>query len=170
MSIHSITEYIRYRRKANNRHGIHSPFAYAFVEDVIEDRKHISIPDITIPWTSTPENRIDTLLKRILAYYQYSRIINLIANENGKGTYDVLLIDNNPEKWQHILAHNSSLIGNDSVVIISGIHYNKAHSTAWQKVCENSIVRMSIDLYHIGLLFYKTEFLVKQHFILKGPK
>ena len=168
----NITAYFRYRWKAHNRHGVHSPFAYAFVEDVIEDRKRTTLSDIAIPWTHKPALRYDRLLRRMMAYYGYKSIINLTTGDNKiNAVYDVLLIDSDKSaEWLQMLNNNKELIGNDSALVLAGIHNTKSHSEAWQKVCAAPMVRMSIDLYDIGLLFFKKEFIVPQRFVFKGPE
>lgn len=50
MNLHSFIQYLKYRRIALGRHGMHSPFVYALVEDCIQ----------------RPDGR--SLLKRIQSY------------------------------------------------------------------------------------------------------
>jgi len=45
VSFHSFFEYLKYRRKAMGRHGMHSPFVYALVEDCIEQNRQIPLID-----------------------------------------------------------------------------------------------------------------------------
>ncbi len=35
MTLHALIQYIRYKWKAKTRHGIHSPFVYAFIDDCL---------------------------------------------------------------------------------------------------------------------------------------
>lgn len=45
MSFHSFTAYIRYRLKAKTRHGIHSPFVYAFIDNCLGIKSNLSLEE-----------------------------------------------------------------------------------------------------------------------------
>lgn len=76
----------------------------------------------------------------------------------------ITIINDAPQKWEE------SLIGNlntENILVIEDIHITATHTKAWNNLIENKHVILSIDLYDIGLLFFKKEFKVKQHFVLK---
>ena len=45
MTLHAIISYIRYRRKAKTRHGIHSPFVYSFIDDCLRAKYDKSLAE-----------------------------------------------------------------------------------------------------------------------------
>lgn len=167
MNIHSITQYIRYRWHAHSRHGIHSPFAYAFIEDVLENRKHIQPSDTLIPWPQQTPARYDALLKRMITYYRHDTVGNPFSiNSAAKG---IMLIGHDcPAAWAATVSNTP--FHKEHIVVLTGIHRSAAHTWSWNDVCNETAVKMSMDLYDIGLLFFRKEFLVKQHFVLRGPK
>lgn len=54
----------------------------------------------------------------------------------------------------------------DDIVMIDNIHADNDDEDGWEEWKNNSSVTFSIDLYHIGLLFFKQGF-EKQEFIIK---
>lgn len=67
--------------------------------------------------------------------------------------------------WDYLvdcLSHKTS----ESVFIFEGIHHNRDMEDAWETIQENDDVSLTIDLYEIGLVFFKLGF-EKQHFVLK---
>jgi predicted O-methyltransferase YrrM len=55
---------------------------------------------------------------------------------------------------------------NDSLFIFDDIHWSEGMSKAWDEICQHPSVTVSIDLYQIGLVFFRRE-QVKQHFRLR---
>lgn len=45
MTLHSLIEFIKYRLKAKTRHGIHSPFVYAFIDNCLGMQSHLSLKE-----------------------------------------------------------------------------------------------------------------------------
>ncbi len=58
----------------------------------------------------------------------------------------------------------------DSVFIIADIHWSKEMEQAWERMKKHPRVRISVDLYQIGLLFFREEAREKQHFTLIRSK
>ncbi len=165
MSLHAVTKFLQYKWRAKSRHGIHSPFVYDLIDHVLLDkgpidRTHIiKSPGLSLTY--------ENLISRIAAYYGYKTILSLPLTGKPQQADLLLFNETAPGEWQQLLNEYYPILTNESAVIVSHIHKTREHSTAWKKLCAHDSVRMSIDLYGIGLFFFKKEFKEKQHFILK---
>lgn len=56
---------------------------------------------------------------------------------------------------------------NDSIFIFDDIHWSREMELAWQHIKEHPAVRCSIDLFFIGIIFFRQEFREKQHFTIR---
>ncbi len=45
MGLHSIQEFLKYRRQSKVRQGVHSPFLYSFIENVLRGKSSKSLTD-----------------------------------------------------------------------------------------------------------------------------
>ncbi len=81
---------------------------------------------------------------------------------------NLVLIDGNHdyqptlEYFHHLLA----LATPDTVLIFDDIHWSSGMERAWKEICARPEVTLSIDIFSMGLAFFKSGF-VKQHFILR---
>lgn len=81
--------------------------------------------------------------------------------------FDMIYFDGNHQEEATVSYFNTCLktIQNNTLFIFDDIHWTKEMENAWQKICENEKVTVSIDLFYMGLVFFRKES-VKQHFIL----
>ncbi|MBE7174317.1 MAG: class I SAM-dependent methyltransferase [Williamsia sp.] len=54
-----------------------------------------------------------------------------------------------------------------SLIIFDDIHWSKEMEEAWEVIKAHPAVRLSIDLFFIGIVFFREEFKVKQHFVIR---
>jgi len=54
----------------------------------------------------------------------------------------------------------------DSVLIFDDIYWSDEMAAAWEKIKLNSAVTLSVDLFYCGIIFFKKDFMEKQHFTL----
>ena len=166
MSLFSVKEYLRYRIKARGRHGTHSPFVYAFVEDILRGRALTGSPSVD-PLPGSPHA---ALLQRIAAYYHYISVLRLAPGDtlaNSLGQYDIIITSPSPTDWQSQSARALSLLADGGMLVFTGIHSTPQHAATWQAVHSSSSVMMSIDMFHTGFIFKSSSFLRKQHFVVR---
>jgi predicted O-methyltransferase YrrM len=58
-------------------------------------------------------------------------------------------------------------INNDSIIIFDDIHWSAEMEQAWETIKQHEAVRCSIDLFFIGIVFFRQEFKEKRHFEIR---
>lgn len=82
---------------------------------------------------------------------------------------DLFFLDGNHKK-QPTLDYFEMLLplaNDDSIFIFDDIHWSQEMEAAWEIIKKDKRVTLTIDLFFIGLVFLKKEFLVKQDFVIK---
>ncbi len=164
MALHSFIEYLKYSWKAKGRHGTHSPFVYDLVENVLMDKGTIK-PESVIEYRSLPL-KYENLISRIALYYGCKNVLSVPAENSTIQKPDMLLL-NDSRQWAVLFEHYAPVLNGNTIVVVPHIHQTVLQTRAWGKIVAHPQVRMSIDLYGIGLLLFREEFKEKQHFVLK---
>lgn len=82
---------------------------------------------------------------------------------------DLVFIDGNHReeptwKYFHQLASHAHP---DTILIFDDIHWSPGMERAWERIKADPRVRMSIDLFFVGIVFFRDEFKVKQDFRIR---
>ena len=82
---------------------------------------------------------------------------------------DFAFIDGNHRKEPTIQYFNSILrkINNFSIIVLDDIHWSREMEEAWDHCKNHETVTLSIDLFFMGLLFFRKEIKEKQHFTIR---
>jgi predicted O-methyltransferase YrrM len=85
------------------------------------------------------------------------------------GNIDLIFFDGNHTLEATIKYFNIALnyIHNDSVFVFDDIYWSEEMSLAWNEIKNHSKVKITIDLFEIGLVFFREEQMEKQHYVLK---
>ena len=84
-------------------------------------------------------------------------------------SFDLVFIDGNHRKDPTINYFNQVLdhVHNDSILIFDDIHWSNGMEEAWDIICANENVTLTIDLFFIGIVFFRKEIKIKQHFMIR---
>ena len=84
-------------------------------------------------------------------------------------SFDLIIIDGNHREEATLAYFNEIMpfIKDDTLLIFDDIHWSRGMHKAWQTIHSDQRVRLSIDLFFFGLVFFKKDFKEKQHFTLK---
>ncbi|HOU98460.1 MAG TPA: class I SAM-dependent methyltransferase [Bacteroidales bacterium] len=82
---------------------------------------------------------------------------------------DVVFIDGNHTfnatlKYFDILAKKAK---NNTLIILDDIYWSKDMYRAWKEIQKNEKVTLTVDIHRMGLVFFKKEIMVKQHFVIR---
>lgn len=111
--------------------------------------KQLGLKNITVV-----EGDFDKILSSVLSKLSFIDFAFVDGNHRQEPT----------EKYFHQVLHK---IHNDSILIFDDIHWSKEMEAAWQTIKSHATVRCTIDLFFIGIVFFKKEFFEKQHFTIR---
>ena len=173
MTLHETRQYLKYRWIAKGRHGTHSPFVYAFVEDMLLHTYNE-----------------DMLMKNILLYLSFKNIseytfappaqptvvFTKVHDTGNKGALQktsglsfkrLYILNADPAPGSSQLEQYVAGMQPNDVLLIKPLHKTEAHTLQWNELKDDPRVKLSIDLFSMGLLFFRDEFKEKQYFVLK---
>jgi len=83
--------------------------------------------------------------------------------------FDLIFIDGNHREEPTIRYFKQVLpfINEDCILIFDDIHWSSGMKKAWETILADQQVRLSINLFFVGMVFFRTDFKEKQHFTLK---
>ena len=95
----------------------------------------------------------------------FDKILSSVLNKFDK--LDFVYFDGNHKKNSTIKYFETCLnkIHNESIFILDDIHWSKEMEEAWSEIKNNEKVKVSIDLFQMGLIFFKKELSYQQYVI-----
>lgn len=86
-------------------------------------------------------------------------------------TVGLAFVDGNHAKEPTLHYFRSLLnkINPSSILIFDDIHWSKGMEEAWEEIKADPRVKLSIDLFFIGIVLFREEFKIKQHFVIRYP-
>ena len=97
---------------------------------------------------------------------KFEEIMHLALNDLGK--LDYVFLDGN-HRLKPTLEYFESLLEfahNETVFVFDDIHWSDEMESAWEKLKIHPRVTISIDLFHMGIIFIRKEKKIKEHYIL----
>jgi predicted O-methyltransferase YrrM len=86
-----------------------------------------------------------------------------------KGKTDMVFVDGNHRKEPTLRYFNMLLERKhtESIIIIDDIHWSTEMEEAWEEIKNHPSVKVTIDLFFMGLVFFREDFKMKQHFVIR---
>ena len=137
-------------------HGTHSPFVFDFIIHVLNNCKNDSHPlKITVPsFGLQQELKYRRLIARISSYYaEYDlRLFSLFPFSDNVFSNSGKIFEATSEKNIHV---------------ITGIRVSENAEKKWREIKKNEKVTCSIDLFFVGILFFKKDFKEKLDLMIR---
>lgn len=259
--LHNIIDYIKYYAVAKSAHGVHSPFVYKFITELLENTnedyyqfkelaevrnklaKNNSVIEITdfgagskvfkdnkrkisgLVKHGTSKRKFSELYFKLINFTNSQYIVELgtsiglntlyLAKSNSKSTIytlegcpelakfskqlfeeyeaknihlindtfekafpkllneipklDFLYVDGNHnyESTIHYFKLGLAKKHNHSVFVFDDINWNDEMKKAWEEIKNHPEVTLSLDLFSVGIVFFRKEQKQKEHFVLK---
>ena len=84
-------------------------------------------------------------------------------------TVNFVFIDGNhrQEPTEKYFLELLTKINNDSILVFDDIHWSREMEQAWATIKNHPSVQCTVDIFFIGLVFFRKEFKEKQHFVVR---
>jgi len=166
-------KYFNYYFNASNGkgHGVHSPFVYSFIRSVLNNKE--------LKQEANYSNKYRALLIRMIAYYMPVVVMELELTPSNKAnvleeientnTIGLLYIKQNKNAERLTNYFNAAIkkINTHSILIFEGIHSSKEMEASWEQIKMHKEVKLTIDVYKLGIVFFRQEQLEKENFTIR---
>jgi hypothetical protein len=113
-----------------------------------------------------PNNYYRSFCRRLIEVYEVENI--RITETGAVNASEFIVVQNptDPEYCKRILSAILSLSGYEGVIVLCSIHSSTPMEEVWSECKKNPIVRISLDLFEIGIFICRNE-LKKEEFVLR---
>lgn len=169
-------KYWRHYFVSHSRHGTHSPFVYKLVDEVIyqkTSKASASELPATIQNKSKVEQKKYALMDRLLRTFAYDNFnywadrpqesyASLLQQQCGSYAYRHIYYIDREDLDLNFLGN----VGDRDLFIINEPHQSKKREAYWDKIKKDDRVVVTIDLYRVGLVFFRKE-QRKENFLIR---
>ena len=166
-------KYFNYYFNASNGkgHGVHSPFVFNFISSILNNKE--------LKQEANYSNKYRALLIRMVAYYMPEVVMEFEATPSNKAdvleeienadTIGLLHVKQNKNAAQLMIYFNAAIkkVNTESILIFDNIHDSKEMENSWEAIKMHKEVKLTIDLYKLGIVFFRLEQLEKENFIIR---
>lgn len=188
--------YFLHQLKAINRHGLHSPFVYRLVDEVIYDfsdkKVYNDLEKALHPHKKL--NAADKLLYRLIADWQTDSVIvigeclavdriilehaaaHVMQNDGSHqrskkdlpGAHTVIFVDAAVinSSQKEELQYLLNNLQEGELLLIKNNHQNSTAEALWKQMKIHPCVTVSVDLFYLGLIYHRPG-QVKEDFLIK---
>ena len=110
------------------------------------------MPEVVMEFEATPSNKAD-----VLEEIENADTIGLLHVKQNKNAEDLISYFNTAIKK----------VNTESILIFDGIHDSKEMENSWEAIKMHKEVKLTIDLYKLGIVFFRLEQLEKENFIIR---
>lgn len=181
-------KYLRYYWVASNSkgHGIHSPFVFKLIQEQFKVSKSLEVPESFTPamqqlvqelqlaTVNQLPKKIIQLMGRLILKFNPTVYCIIKAHENQNNLSNIETLDfafltatDQVEPFLSNVNKALQMMHPAAWMVVQGIHSSEAMETAWTTLKANAQVRLTIDLFSIGIIFCRKEQKEKEHFIIR---
>ncbi len=143
-SLYYYWNYLGHLLTANTRHGTHSPFVYRLVNEVFYVKRQ----------ADEPRDKVLRLISRLIIRFGPRQIYHLGAKLPDGRLDFVLVRGSEAERINDNLIQCWAQLHAGSVLVVEGIYRNGRMKRLWQSIQDKPEVTITIDLFHVGLVFF----------------
>ncbi|MBW4890224.1 hypothetical protein KXQ82_10875 [Mucilaginibacter sp. HMF5004] len=188
MKLFLAIDYLRHRISAKNRHGLHSPYIYKLLDEIVYDfTDKPAYNEIESATRNTPPNntrpnsqKVNRLLYRLLQYFNPATLAVADNVNNATRQYLQQAIPNTQQiNWGQLSTQSTECLicdaGNTiipetlkpgTIIIATNIYADAAARQCWEQLKTHPNINVTADLFYLGLAFNRPQ-QADEHFKLK---